>query len=32
MKDHHDLNLKVVVLLLPCIFETFKKESINYLF
>ena len=29
MTDHHDLCLKVDVLLLVCVFETFRKESIN---
>ena len=29
MKDYHDLYLKVDALLLACVFETFKKESIN---
>ena len=29
MKDYHDLYLKVDVLLLACVLETFKKESIN---
>ena len=29
MKDFHNLHLKVDVLLLACVFETFRKESIN---
>ena len=29
MKGYHDLHLKVDVLLLACMFETFRKESIN---
>ena len=29
MKDYHDLYLKVDVLLLTCVFETFRKESIS---
>ena len=29
MKDYHDLDLKVDVLLLACGFETFRKESMN---
>ena len=29
MKDFHDLYLKVDVLSLTCVFETFRKESIN---
>ena len=29
MKDHHDIYLKVDVLLLACVFETFRKESMN---
>ena len=29
MKDYHDLYLKVVVLLLACGFEIFRKESMN---
>ena len=29
MKHVHDLHLKVGVLLLTCVFETFRKESIN---
>ena len=29
IKDYHDLYLKVYFLLLPCVFETFRKESIN---
>ena len=29
MKDYHDLYLKVDVLLLTSVFETFRKESIN---
>ena len=29
MKDYHDLYLKVDVLLLTCVFETFRKESLN---
>ena len=31
MKDYHDLYLKDDVLLLPCVFETFRNESINSL-
>ena len=30
MKDYHNLYLKVEVLLLACVFETFRKVSINY--
>ena len=30
MKDYHDLYLKVYVLLLACVFKTFRKESINF--
>ena len=30
MKDYHGLYLQVNVLLLGCVFETFKEESINY--
>ena len=30
MKDYHDLFLKVNALLLACMSETFRKESINY--
>ena len=30
MKDYHDLYLNVVVLLLACVHETFRKESINF--
>ena len=30
MKDYHDLYLKVDVLLLVCVFKTFRTESINY--
>ena len=29
MKDYHDLYLKSNVLLLVCVFWTFRKESIN---
>ena len=29
MKDYYDLYLKVEVLLLACVFETFRKESIG---
>ena len=29
MKDYQDLYLKVDVLLLACVFETFRKESIK---
>ena len=29
MKDYHDLYLKVHVLLMVCVFETFRKESMN---
>ena len=29
-KDYHDLYLKVNVLLLACIFETSRKEFINF--
>ena len=29
MKDYHDLYLKVDVLFMGCVFETFRKESIN---
>ena len=29
MEDYHDFNLKVYVLLLACVFKTFRKESIN---
>ena len=29
LRDYHDLYSKVYVLLLACIFETFRKESIN---
>ena len=29
IKDYHDLNLKVNVLLLSCMFETIRRESIN---
>ena len=29
MKEYHDLDLKFNVLLLLCVFGTFKKESIN---
>ena len=29
MKDYHDLYLKVVVLLLACVFEFFWKKSID---
>ena len=31
MKDYHDLYLKVDVLLLACVFETFRKEFIKSL-
>ena len=30
MEDYHDLHLKVGVLLLACVFETFRSKSINY--
>ena len=30
MKDYHDLYLKVYVLLLACVFKTFRKKSINF--
>ena len=30
MKEYHDLYWKVDVLLLGCVFETFRKESINF--
>ena len=30
MKDYHDLRLKDDVLLLACVFETSRDESINY--
>ena len=30
MKDYYDLYLKVEVLLLDCVFETFRKESIGF--
>ena len=30
MKDYHDLPLKDDVLLLACVFETSRDESINY--
>ena len=29
MKEYHDFDLKFNVLLLVCVFGTFKKESIN---
>ena len=29
MKDYHDVYMQVCVLLLTCMFETFRKESIN---
>ena len=29
MKDYHNLYLKVDVSLLACVFETFRKESLN---
>ena len=29
MEDYHDLHLKVDVLLLACVFETFRSKSIN---
>ena len=29
MKDHHDLYVIADALLLACVFETFRKESIN---
>ena len=29
MKDYHDLDLKVDVLFMGCVFETFRKASIN---
>ena len=29
MKNYHDLCLQVDTLLLACVFQTFKKESIN---
>ena len=29
MKYFHDLHMKIDVLLLPCLCETFRKESIN---
>ena len=29
MKDYHDLYLKFDVLLLTCMFETFRKASLN---
>lgn len=29
MKDYHDLFLKIGILFLSCVFETFIKESIN---
>ena len=31
MKDYHDLYLEMDVLLLTCVFETFRSESINSL-
>ena len=30
MKDYHDFYLKIDVLLLACVFETFRKESIHW--
>lgn len=30
MNDSHDVHLKIDVLLLACLFETFRKEPINY--
>ena len=29
MKNYHYLDLKVGILFLACVFETFRKESIN---
>ena len=29
MNDYHNLHLKDSLLLLPCVFKTFRKESIN---
>ena len=29
MNDSHDVHLKIDVLLLACLFETFRKEPIN---
>ena len=29
MKDYHEMYLKVDVLLLACVFETFRKESMD---
>ena len=29
-KDYHDLCLKVNVLILACVFETFRKKFINF--